>query len=80
MRDYLSGEMEPGPRADFERHLSRCVNCRRYLTGYEETVKLGRRAFDHEDDALPDDVPAELVTAILASRRTQSGNSGNEKG
>ena len=70
MMDYLSGEMPPEPRAQFERHLSLCVNCQKYLTSYEETVKLGRRAFDDEDAALPADVPEELVKAILAARRS----------
>jgi len=32
-------------------------------------VKLGKRAFDDEDPALPADVPDDLVKAILAPRR-----------
>ena len=70
MMDYLSGDMPSESRALFEHHLSLCVNCRKYLTSYEETVKLGKRAFDDEDAALPADVPEELVKAILAARRS----------
>jgi anti-sigma factor RsiW len=69
MMDYLSGELSSEPRAQFEHHLSLCPNCRKYLTSYEETVKLGKRAFDDEDATLPADVPEELVKAILAARR-----------
>ena len=69
MMDYLSGEMPSESRALFEYHLSLCVNCRKYLTSYEESVKLGRRAFDDDNAALPEDVPEQLVNAILAARR-----------
>ena len=69
MMDYLSGEIPQESRAQFEQHLRVCVNCRKYLTSYEETVKLGKRAFDDDDAALPADVPEQLVEAILAARR-----------
>ncbi len=67
--DYVSGELPPDVLAAFERHLARCENCLTYLDGYTDTVKLGRRAFDDEDAAVPPDVPAALVLAILAARR-----------
>ena len=67
--DYLSGELSAARRAQFEQHLSLCANCRKYLTSYEETVKLGKAAFDDDKGALPPDVPEELVKAILAARR-----------
>jgi len=70
MMDYHSGELSPQSRAELELHLSICDNCRKYLTSYEETVKLGKRAFEDEDAALPADVPQELVEAILAARRS----------
>jgi anti-sigma factor RsiW len=69
MMDYLSGELSSESRAPFEHHLSLCANCQKYLTSYEETVKLGKRAFAVDDAALPADVPEELVKAILAARR-----------
>ena len=70
MTDYLSGELSSESHAQFEKHLSLCANCRKYLRSYEETVKLGKRAFEDEDAALPADVPEELVKAILAGRRS----------
>jgi hypothetical protein len=38
------------------------------LTSYEETVKLGKTAFDDENAELPADVPEDLVKTILALR------------
>jgi anti-sigma factor RsiW len=67
--DYLSSDLAPEARALFDRHLALCLNCRRYLTSYQETVKLGKRAFDDEDAPVPGDVPEELLQAILAARR-----------
>ena len=68
MADYLSGELHQDIRQQFDRHLGLCVNCRRYLTSYKETIALGKRALADDDSALPVDVPEELVRAILAAR------------
>jgi anti-sigma factor RsiW len=70
MMDYLSGELPAGTRASFERHLHVCENCQKYLAGYEETVKLGKRAFEDGQAELPKDVPEDLIRAILAARRS----------
>ena len=71
MIDYLSGELSTESRTAFEYHLSVCSNCRRYLASYQETVKLGKRAFEDEDANVPSQVPEELVKAILAARPRQ---------
>ena len=71
MAEYLSGALPSDNRAAFERHLRLCVNCQRYLAGYEQTVKLGQRAFDDDDAALPSQVPEDLVKAILSARRAR---------
>jgi anti-sigma factor RsiW len=69
--DYLSGELPADSLASFERHLRLCVNCQKYLAGYEATVKLGKRGFADDDADVPPQVPAELVQAILAARKTR---------
>lgn len=66
--EYEAGALaEPG-RASFERHLTRCLNCQRYLTHYRQAVALGRAAFEAEDSAVPAEVPEDLIAAILAAR------------
>jgi anti-sigma factor RsiW len=67
--DYLAGELPAPVQTGFDRHLEVCPNCRRYLRSYEETVTLGQRAFEDENAMLPQDVPEELVSAILAASR-----------
>lgn len=64
--DYFAGELDPGIRQVFERHLSRCVACTRYLADYQRALALGQRAYD--DDEQSGDVPDDLVSAILAAR------------
>jgi anti-sigma factor RsiW len=64
---YLDGELARDERARFDAHLAVCPYCRDYLESYRETVHLGKRAFE-AGDAVPEDVPAELVDAILAAR------------
>lgn len=70
--DYLDGEMPEAVRAPFERHISLCPPCERYLRQYRATIAAGRSACAREKD-LPGDVPEELIAAILdARRRAQS--------
>jgi anti-sigma factor RsiW len=68
LADYLDGELAPDARAAFEAHLSVCPACVDYLAGYRETIRQERLACDPEAE-LPDEVPQELVDAILSARR-----------
>ena len=69
LADYVDGELPDDTKNTFESHLAICENCRKYLAIYRSTTTLGQHAFDHERDALPRDVPAALVDAILAARK-----------
>jgi anti-sigma factor RsiW len=67
--DYHAGELTADVRAQFEHHLQLCPNCRTYLAGYLDTIRLSKRAFEDDSADVPADVPADLVNAILAARR-----------
>jgi anti-sigma factor RsiW len=67
---YLDGELPGEQREPFERHLSRCPACDRYLRQYQATVTAGKAAFLSPEAAVPADVPEELIAAILQSRRS----------
>ena len=67
--DYVAGELPPDVRNPFERHLSCCPNCERYLAQYRATVEAGRTAFADLDAEVPEDVPEDLIRAILASKK-----------
>lgn len=67
--DYLTGELDPSVRAEFDRHLTLCPNCERYLALYRATAYVTRQAFaDADESAEAAGVPQDLIDAILASR------------
>lgn len=63
---YVEGELEDGARSAFERHLGVCRSCQAYLDSYRKTMKL---VDELATDEPVEDVPDELVTTILASRK-----------
>jgi anti-sigma factor RsiW len=71
--EYLDGELPGDVHTPFERHISRCPACDRYLRQYKATVAAGRAAFlQCDENEVPADVPEELISAILESRRRLS--------
>ena len=66
--DYLAGELETAVRSEFETHLAQCPYCRDYLQTYRDTIRLGGSLCDDPQAQVPDEVPEQLVQAILAAR------------
>jgi anti-sigma factor RsiW len=69
LAEYIEGALPESERALFEEHLSLCRDCVAYLNTYRQTVLLEKQAFD--DESKSSEVPAELVSAILAARKAQ---------
>lgn len=65
---YLDGELPEPERSAFDRHLRDCPPCVTYLDTYSQTVRMGRTLCRDPEGPLPEDVPEELVRAILAAR------------
>jgi len=68
--EYVSGELAEERVAEFERHLERCSSCTAYLDSYRKTVELTRGASALEGDL--DEMPADLIAAVLAARSNES--------
>jgi anti-sigma factor RsiW len=68
--DYLMGTLPAETGALFERHLSRCDNCRAYLSNYRATLAMEQQAFEDDNADVPAEVPEELIQAILNARRS----------
>jgi anti-sigma factor RsiW len=64
--EYVDGGLPLEARRRFDEHLAICPDCVQYLQHYTETIKAGRLAMAGD---LPDDVPDDLVSAILRARR-----------
>jgi anti-sigma factor RsiW len=67
--DYLDETLAADVRETFERHLTACPNCVRYLESYKTTTRVCKKAFEHKEGEASPHVPEELIQAILAARR-----------
>jgi len=68
LSEYVSGELAMAERTEFEAHLAECPTCVAYLDTYQKTIQLGKLAYAHPEDQVPDEAPDQLVRAILAAR------------
>ena len=68
LMDYLNGELAQKQRAVFEEHLGICPDCVAYLRSYELTIKTTKSACAHAHDPDSNEVPEDLIRAILAAR------------
>ena len=65
--DYVSGDFTPDLRTAFGVHLARCPSCRNYVRTYLEASRLARAVLRADAQALPADVPDELILTVLAA-------------
>ncbi|MGF1469736.1 MAG: anti-sigma factor family protein [Sandaracinaceae bacterium] len=63
--DYFDGTLGREEHAAFTEHLEDCDECREYLDRYLLAIELGKKVFAHPDEALPPDVPEDLIEGIL---------------
>lgn len=68
LMEYVQGDLGAEARIEFEKHLSVCPSCVRYIDSYRRTVEMTRELGSGADAAsLPPPPPPEgLVRAILA--------------
>ena len=69
LMDYLEETLAADVRATFERHLTACPNCVRYLESYKTTTTVCKKVFEARTGERLPAVPEELIQAILAARR-----------
>lgn len=70
LMSYLDGELPPAERVRFDQHLAACAVCVQYLDSYRRTVELAKQSLaDGPEEQGCQDVPEELVQAIVASRK-----------
>ncbi len=65
---YLDGELTGRQRSVFEWHMRFCRECREYLAAYKRAAELGRAVLLSPDEPVPEDVPEDLIKAILSAR------------
>ncbi|WP_299732128.1 zf-HC2 domain-containing protein [uncultured Tateyamaria sp.] len=65
--DYLEDELPKCQRQPFNVHLAMCKSCRTYLADYKTTL-TATAALSNEGDIALEDVPEDLIAAILRPR------------
>jgi anti-sigma factor RsiW len=68
LMDYMEGELPDEEREVFESHLRCCPACVAYLESYRQTVAVGKLVCEDPCAEIPDEVPRQLIEAILAAR------------
>ena len=68
LSEYLDGELPQDVGTTFEKHLAICPDCVAYVTSYGKTIDLAKETILRPDTPVPDDVPEDLVDAILAAK------------
>lgn len=72
LADYVAGQLSAASLARFNVHLARCTSCASYTRTYREAIRLGQDALRCPDERVPDDVPEDLLRAILAAREEKA--------
>ena len=67
--DYCNGDLPEEQRKVLEGHLRVCPTCVAYLESYEMTIKLSKTACDEQIVHDCEDVPEDLIRAILDARK-----------
>lgn len=71
--DYVEERLPTLERERFEEHLAVCAACVRYLDGYRGTLRA-LALVAREAEVRTQEVPEELVAAILAARGAAAGS------
>ncbi len=69
LMDYLEGNLGFCTRVRFRLHILMCPDCPKYIQEYKNTVVLGKSMFDHLDDESIENVPEEIIHAILSIKK-----------
>ncbi len=68
--DYFEDSLPKRQRLVFDIHMKICRECREYLVAFKRSIDVSKRVFADLDEELPDDVPEDLVRAIIDARKT----------
>ena len=71
---YVDGELGPVSRVIVDLHLATCPLCSRYLKAYVKAREYAVDTLTAEESAALDEIPEDLITAILAARAAENGS------
>ncbi len=66
---YLEDELAARQKYVFKLHLKMCPECRDYLRLYRASMVLAKGALGKDREHLEENIPEDLVKAVLAARK-----------
>jgi anti-sigma factor RsiW len=66
--DYVDETLPDSQNRKFDLHLRVCAPCRRYIENYRKTIALTNASYEDVPPPDGENIPEELVQAILAAR------------
>lgn len=66
--NYLDGALTPRQTRVFKMHMYLCRECREYLNAYQRSIELSQILRKEPNKSLAEDVPEDLIKAILAAK------------
>lgn len=70
LQDYLDDELSQKQLNRFDLHMTVCPTCKAHFETYLASYKLTREVFGQSQETVPDNVPEDLITAILDTTRS----------
>lgn len=76
--DFHQGNLSFGQELKFKMHIAMCSECKAYLDGYRNIIRLSKEAFVLDKNSVDNDmvspsiekVPEDLISAILRVRKS----------
>jgi len=69
VQQYIDGALPKQQLFIFELHLKVCRECQEYLAAYRRSMEITRTVFEVPDAPVPEDVPEDLIIAVLEARK-----------
>lgn len=66
---YLENDLSATQKFVFEMHLKVCRECREFLAAYQSAMTLTKGALEEETKFDTQDVPEDLIQAVLAAQK-----------
>ncbi|MEQ8766540.1 MAG: zf-HC2 domain-containing protein [Planctomycetota bacterium] len=72
---YVDGELPDDVGDKFEEHIRACPPCVDYVASFQQTIEISKICCDStvEAETPPDEVPEELIQAILRAKKQSRG-------
>ena len=73
LSDYIDGDLSDSQQELFQYHMAMCPMCKAHFNTYIDTYKATGIVFGSSEETVSEEIPEELITAILETAQKNSG-------